>query len=175
VLFQGVASTKSRNSWKICEKRWRTPKAFLKDNKRASVLRLIGLDSKKTLLNKIARRMSKRGGPAGYLNALKGIPGLRGASDVAFALTDLSYRRPVTTAVIRLVQRFFGEAVDNSKMAAELLLGRLIGVDHDARAYVAVLEIAEGFCRPETPECCLCPLRKFCSFRKASGISSRAV
>lgn len=167
VLFTGIASSRSRQFWKICEKRWRTPKAFLKDNKRVSMLRLIGSDRKKSLLNKIARRMSRPGGTAGYLNSL---PGLRGTTDVAFAVTALSFRRPLISAVVRLVHRFFGEVVDDSRMAAELLLGRLVGVDQDARAYVAVLEIADGLCRPENPDCRLCPLRKFCNFRKTRAV-----
>ena len=167
-LFSGVTSTKSRMSWQMCEKRWRTPRAFLKDKKRAAVLRLIGLDSKKTLLNRIAQRMSEFKSTVDYLKSLKAIGGLGGAGDVALALTGLTYRRPVTTAVMRLVQRFSGEAVDNSRMAAELLLGRLVGVDNDARAYVAVLEVAEGFCRAGNPDCRLCPLRRFCKFRNGS-------
>src|SRR5262249_8386256 len=147
-------STKSQRIWRTCEKWWPTARAFVKDNKRTSLLREMGLGSKnRTLLNKIARRISKREGTVGYLNSLKAIPGIRRATDVAFAVTALSFRRPVTGAVIRLVQRFFGEVIDDSRMAAELLLGRLVGVDQDARAYVAVLEIAEGFCRPGNPDC----------------------
>jgi DNA (cytosine-5)-methyltransferase 1 len=176
VLFPTGPSTKSQRIWRICEKRWPTAKTFVKDNKRTSLLREIGLGSKnKTLLNKIARRISKREGTFSSFNSLKTIPGLRGATDVAFAVTALSFRRPVTSAVIRLVQRFFGEVVDDSRMAAELLLGRLIGVDKSARAYVAVLEIAEGFCRPRNPDCRPCPLRKFCRFRKISRKSTSDV
>lgn len=175
VLFPSVDSPKSRKSWKICAKRWPSSGAFLKDTKSLSVLRRIGLGTKKTLIQKIARTMSGRNGPVGYLRDLREIPGLPGASEVAFALTNLSYRRPVTTAVSRLVERVFGDAVDGSKMAAELFLGRLIGIDKDARAYFAVLEIAEGLCRPESPYCPQCPLRKFCNYRRASRKSNRAM
>jgi DNA (cytosine-5)-methyltransferase 1 len=85
VLFTGFESAKSRTSWKICAKRWPSSRAFLKDTKRLSVLRRIGSGSKNILIQKIARIMLGRRGPIGYLKVLKEIPGLPGASDVAFA------------------------------------------------------------------------------------------
>lgn len=167
-LFSRVAPPEARESWKICEKRWPTPRVFLKDNKSSCVLRSLGVNSKRVLLNKIARHMSQGRDSVRFNHELRSIRGLQGIREIAFALTGLSFRRPVTRAVSRLLQRFFGEAVEDSRMAAELLLGRLIGVDKSARAYVAVLEIAEGFCRPRNPDCRPCPLRKFCTFRKIS-------
>lgn len=167
VLFGTPITAKSHILWKACQRRWPSARAFLKDTKHASSLRSFGLHHKSRLATAIAQRLSRRGGILKRVSRLADVAGLSSDAIIRIcALRRLTYRRPVTATIIRVVERFFGDSINGSKMAAELLLARLIGVDEKGLAYAAVLEIADGFCKTSHPDCGLCPLRKLCIYRR---------
>ena len=71
---------------------------------------------------------------------------------------------------MRVVQRVYGESLNESRMASELQLARLVGIDDRSRAYAAVLEVGDRFCWPQEPQCGVCPLQRLCLMgRKDEG------
>jgi DNA (cytosine-5)-methyltransferase 1 len=101
------------------------------------------------------------------------------APHVGSSIADLACRvvpgeaeDPVLTGfgVLRVAARFQGIAVDrqNKQSDGRLALARMIGgQDCSHEAHLALIELANGLCSPQRPECGLCPLEPWCV--EASG------
>ena len=99
---------------------------------------------------------------------------LRRAPHVSGAIADLACRvvpgdteDPVLAGfgVLRVAARFQGATVDRRNKLSEgrLALARMVGGDersHDA--HLALIELANGVCGPQRPDCAQCPLEPWC-------------
>lgn len=78
-------------------------------------------------------------------------------------------------STLRVAARFFGVRVNlkNKMSDGRMAVARMVGTGVSApAAELAMLEIAEGYCQPSTPDCCGCPLRLWCATsKKTSGPS----
>ena len=73
--------------------------------------------------------------------------------------------------VLRVAARFQGTSVDrqNKLSHGRLALARMIGgEDRSHEAHLALIELANGLCSPQVPECGRCPLESWC-VEAASG------
>ncbi len=79
------------------------------------------------------------------------------------AVTGTGSRRPLNTALERLVRRFTGiqPKKEDGRGNAEMLLGRMVGCDPDGKAFCALNEVVSRFCGPRTT-CSDCPLKASC-------------
>jgi DNA (cytosine-5)-methyltransferase 1 len=71
-----------------------------------------------------------------------------------------------TNGVLRVAARFFGEVVDrrNRLTDGRVAVARMVGGDVNARqAHLALIELANGHCGPDEPDCPQCPLRDICA------------
>ena len=67
--------------------------------------------------------------------------------------------------VLRVAARFQGIAVDRQNKLSDgrLALARMIGGDDTSHeAHLALIELANGICGPQRPECGHCPLEPWC-------------
>ncbi|WP_202817369.1 hypothetical protein [Serinicoccus sp. CNJ-927] len=70
-----------------------------------------------------------------------------------------------TKGVLRPAGRYWGSDVEkrNSRTDGRLAVARMIGSDVNSRdAHLALIEIAQGICRPKRPACGVCPLKEDC-------------
>jgi adenine-specific DNA glycosylase len=78
-------------------------------------------------------------------------------------LTGIGVACEPTTSAVRVAARVLGVNPSESRIDGQLLLVRLLASSEAASAYAALLEIGEQFCRPSTPRCDKCPMRRSCS------------
>ncbi|MDP1820898.1 MAG: DNA (cytosine-5-)-methyltransferase [Acidimicrobiales bacterium] len=67
--------------------------------------------------------------------------------------------------VLRVAARFQGDAVDrqNKLTDGRLAIARMIGADERSHeAHLALIELANGLCSPQRPDCGHCPLVEWC-------------
>lgn len=83
---------------------------------------------------------------------------------------------PVRAGPLRVVARVTGRSVDKRRANSDgrLDIARMIGgsmmegaADHSRRAYGALLELASAVCRPNDPDCSVCPLLDRCAFGRS--------
>lgn len=89
------------------------------------------------------------------------------------ASTGCGSRRPLNGTLERLVRRFTGipARVEDGRGNAEMLLGRMVGVDAEGMIFRAMNEIATKYCKPGTPVCDGCPLAALCAQRESTAVS----
>ncbi|MES4792818.1 MAG: hypothetical protein C4321_07350, partial [Chloroflexota bacterium] len=78
--------------------------------------------------------------------------------------------------VLRVAARFWGDPVDrqNRLSAGRLAVARLVGGGETSHAaHLALIELANGLCRPDVPECGPCPLEPWCA--EARGLPVQKV
>jgi len=85
------------------------------------------------------------------------------------AVTGTGSRRPLNGGLERLVRRYSGyvKKSEDGRGNAEMLLGRIVGIDPVGKAFCAVNEVSARFCSVQCLNCEVCPLRKGCSHRAA--------
>lgn len=172
VLFERLPYSLIRAFWPTYRDRWPEPEAFLEDSRRDAAMRAIGRGQTGQLLAEIARALVDRVRSSSYFDL--DVPGLpRDRLALARTLCGLGHQLPPISGAIRVAERVFGEPTENSRLAAQLLLARLIGVDESGRAYAGLLEVGDRFCKPAMPECGLCPLQRLCSVGRASPAKPR--
>jgi DNA (cytosine-5)-methyltransferase 1 len=163
ILCNRLTREKSQVLWRLCKRDWSRAENFLNDRQRHSKLTKHSWQNKNRFLTAIATRLVEAKENSSLSTLSTGIPGFySGSLEVAFAIAGLNSRRPVTAAARRVVERLFGESVNGSKTHAELLIGKVVGIDETGQAYAALLEVGELFCRIDRTECHLCPLEPFC-------------
>ncbi len=91
----------------------------------------------------------------------------RAVADTACRIVPGDTEDPVIVggAVLRVAARFSGDPVDrrNRRSDGRLAVARMIGGGENSHAaHLALMEIAERICTPETPECSRCPLEPHC-------------
>jgi len=89
------------------------------------------------------------------------------------AATGSGTRRPLNAALERLVRRFTGvtPSPEDGRGSAEMLFGRMVGIDEDGVAFCAMNEIAARYCCPVPKACHECPLNTMCAHRRVNGAS----
>jgi DNA (cytosine-5)-methyltransferase 1 len=97
------------------------------------------------------------------------------APNVTSAIADLACRvvpgdneGPVIAGygVLRVAARFQGDDVDRHNRLSDgrLAIARMIGgEDNSHQAHLALIELANGVCSPQSPECGRCPLEDLCT------------
>jgi len=88
------------------------------------------------------------------------------------ATTGCGSRRPLNAALERLTRRYTGipARVEDGRGNAEMLFGRIVGVDAGGFVFRAINEIAATYCRPTNPACALCPLSVSCAHYRRSSV-----
>jgi DNA (cytosine-5)-methyltransferase 1 len=83
------------------------------------------------------------------------------------ASTGTGTRRPLNGGLERLVRRCTGtlSRPEDGRGNAEMLFGRMLGIDNDGTVFRAMNEIAARYCKPGTPACDGCPLKHLCAQR----------
>jgi DNA (cytosine-5)-methyltransferase 1 len=97
------------------------------------------------------------------------------APNVTSAIADLACRvvpgdteDPVLASygVLRVAARFQGDTVDRHNRLSDgrLAIARMIGgEDNSHQAHIALIELANGICSPQAPDCGHCPLEDLCA------------
>lgn len=102
---------------------------------------------------------------AGELAAAPGVS--TAIADVACRVVPGETEDPVLAGygVLRVAARFQGESVDrqNKLTDGRLAIARMIGADDRSHeAHLALIELANGLCSPQRPDCAHCPLEPWC-------------
>ena len=82
---------------------------------------------------------------------------------MAWTLSGMSHNLRLTAPTRRLISRVFQTTSAEAHYSAQVAIARLVGVDDASKAYAAVLEISEHYCKPKRPHCQTCPIRRFCA------------
>lgn len=108
------------------------------------------------------------------LAAVPGVP--RAVADLAVRVVPNETEDPVlvTNGVLRVAGRYTGTTIErvNRLSHGRMALARMIGVDPVSDgAHLALMELANSYCRPTAPVCSECPLQADCT--TAGGISDQ--
>ena len=160
-------------TWSYCKSRWSDPGAYLSEACRHSSPPSIN-GKAGDLVENLAKALTRHQGGCPITQVDTPVM----SADrwkIAWTLVGKSHDLRPTTATRRLVQRVFGNGQCVSNFTAQIGTARLVGV-HDAhRAYAAVLEVSEQYCRRTDPLCECCPINKFCTAYQNQGQSSRLI
>ena len=170
-LLERSSAEKVVTTWPNYKARWPDQKTYLSDHTRRFVF--TSDDSKAgELLDQIAIALTtmhqdqpspKRFGFALSPERWK----------MAWTLAGKSHNLRPTASTRRLVSRVFGTEPSETHTTAQVAVARLIGVSQTNRAYAAVLEIGEQYCRPKEPLCEMCPINVFCASYGKPNLVSR--
>jgi DNA (cytosine-5)-methyltransferase 1 len=117
-------------------------------------------------------------GSSGRASTLAAAPHVTQAvADLAVRVVPGDVEDPVlvTYGVLRVVARFHGVPVDevNKLSDGRLAVARMVGgEDWSHIAHLALIELANGYCRPQGPECGKCPLEAWCEEARGSWVQS---
>ena len=160
-VFAGRSNQRVAAEWLTYRDRWPTYDAFLEDTQRDMILRS-GRKDLEASLDEIASTLAQA--DADDLTGQALAQGRRFPERwrIAFTLSGLSENLRPTTATRRLTERIFGKGHPGSHFAFQTAMARIVGAKDTHRAYAAVLEVSEKFCRPREPLCSSCPVNRFC-------------
>lgn len=171
LLFDRAAPSLVANKYEETTQRWSSPQRLLADRKATPFAEDHFKFEAYESLRLLARAFTKDEELSAELLDSCYVP-----SSVALrilAITGTGTRRPLNTALERLVRRFTGvEAQDeDGRGNAEMLLGRIVGCDLDGKAYCALNEISANYCGPSNTACTGCPLRNRCHTNQTSQVN----
>jgi DNA (cytosine-5)-methyltransferase 1 len=173
LLLDRAPTAQARLAWNAL-RQWRTPQESVEavDQVRA-LARAMDRARRGERVLELARQLAPQ---PEQLNDDEGIRRLRelpeAVADVAILLvpagSDDESEEPVlvTKGVLRVAARFGGKAVDRKNRLTDgrLAVARMIAGGRDGRdAHRALIELANGYCRPVDPECTECPLSSTCA------------
>lgn len=166
VLLGGILSTAKgrypREKWQYLSRLWPEPKQLLEYSEENGAAQQVGAD-RIGMLRTLAGRI--REDPEGSTITDSKIEGLPD-SKVWFArsLCGLSTDPYPSAAALRVSGRIFGERTDSDGTGVNprLLLIRATTGDECGKAYAALNEIGEQFCKFDAPRCAECPLSGLC-------------
>jgi DNA (cytosine-5)-methyltransferase 1 len=152
-------------SWRMCNDDWSSPEKFLSDRRRQDKLNQHSRQNDNKLLTVVAKHLvdGKESVPKSFLT-VTAHGSSAGSFKIAKSILGIISSRPVTSPAARVVERLFGVVVNSSRTYAELLIGRVVGVDETGLVYAALLETGELFCKPKNPNCDDCPLGHLCKY-----------
>jgi DNA (cytosine-5)-methyltransferase 1 len=108
-------------------------------------------------------------GPSATATDLAHAPHVTGAiADLACRVVPGDNEDPVLSqyGILRVAARFHGELVDKRNRLSDgrMAVARMIGgEDTSHSAHLALIELANGICGPDSPECGRCPLVEWCA------------
>ncbi len=163
--FERLRPEERRDLWGLAREQWGTPQQFLENPDTRTLVRTILHNTRsRELIEQLAADFHAHGNADPETLRPTGISPDRLA--LAHAVCGIGHRLPVTAPALRVAERIFGEHVQESRMLAQLLLARLVGVDDHGRAFAGILEIGDRFCGPGEPRCGPCPVRDLCAYAR---------
>ena len=160
-VFAGRSNQRVAAEWLTYRDRWPTHGAFLEDTQRDMILRSGRKDLEESL-DEIASTLAQADAADPTGQALAQGRRLPERWRIALTLSGLSENLRPTAAARRLTERIFGKGHPDSNFAFQTAMARIVGAKDTRRAYAAVLEVSEKFCRPREPLCSSCPVNRFC-------------
>ena len=159
-VFAGRSNQRFAAEWPIYRDRWPGHNAFLEDTRRDEILQS-GRKGLGASLDTIASTLATSG-----TDEITGQAFAQGRLPerwrIALTLAGLSENLRPTAAARRLAERVFGKGHPGSHFGFQTAMARIVGARDTRRAYAAVLEISEKYCRPSEPLCSSCPVNGFC-------------
>ena len=162
VLFEKAARPLVDELWpKLCE-RWPDHKTFLDNPRRGPLAKGFTAGKGLQTLRIIAQALAQASGSNPCIEKLPISRTQRKRMEVAATIAGQAEILHPTAVTCRVAQRVLGELPKGAHFGDQLLLSRLVGFKEPGRAYAAVLEIGDKFCRPGEPSCNSCPLVGLC-------------
>ena len=172
-VFAGRSNHRAATEWLTFRDRWPTHEAFLEDTQRDLILRS-GRKGAGASLERIASILAQSNTSEITRDDLDPKQ-LSERWRVAFTLAGLSENLRPSAAARRLTERVFGRWHPGSHFAFQTAMARIVGANDTRRAYAAVLEVSERYCRPKEPLCSTCPVNRFCqSYQAIDNIQTAA-
>lgn len=169
VLLERAPRPLAGDLWpKLCE-RWPDPKAFLNNPRKGPLAKGFAAGKKLPALRVIARALVESGGNTSSNGQPPASETQRKRIEVGATIAGQAQFLHPTAATSRVAQRVLCKLPDGSHFGDHLLLSRLVGAREPGRAYAAVLEIGDKFCRPGVPSCDFCPLVGICLYSQQNS------
>lgn len=168
-LFDSMTKKEASVLWTAFRSRWPNPDAFLHDIDADGALKAVGQVAKLDALIYVATWLES---PDGDLDELRECLGW---TESKFEMVLWSFgwlgAIPADAQAVRVAERVLGESANKSRVAAQVLLARLIGNREEVDKRRAIAELGARICVLPEPRCDACPIEQSCT----TGIETRPI
>jgi DNA (cytosine-5)-methyltransferase 1 len=183
-LLARCPASVSRESWPVLEKHESPTRTLELADDLTELAKLVGRDQRATRVLSAARWYANVTDPFESAETMARNPYVsRPLAELAALVAGTEGLGPVlsTAPVLRVSARWSGEPVHkvDKGSAGRMVVARMVGgsvFDEDGTdtrfAQAALIELAHSVCRPQRPQCDVCPLSDQCAWRRTKDRSS---